>query len=711
MTGRRGVIPLIALDAVVIDTETTGLDPRKASIVEIAAVRLVGGQLQPEAAFRRLVRPSEPIPRLATEIHGIDEAAVADAPAFAGVWPELAAFIGDAVVIGHAIGFDLAVLKRECERAAIAWAPPRTLDTRLLAEVAGRDLAGYSLESLAAWLGVEITDRHSALGDALACARIFLALLPQLRREGIRTLAEAERACGALTEVLNEQHRAGWVEAVGVPSRTDIERTLQRIDSYAFRHRVRDIMRAPPRFTAASDPVRDALARMMEERISSFFVSIAPRSEQKVRAQNAGIITERDLLRAVATHGADALDMPIERFMSKPLATVPADAFVYRAIGRMNRLKIRHLGAVDDSGAIVGALSARDLLRLRAGEAVSLGDEIDQAEDTKTLAVAWAKLPQVAAALLSEGLAARDIAAVISREVGALTRQAAVLAEKRMRDDGKGDPPCAYTVVVLGSAGRGESLLAMDQDNALIFAQGEPDGREDRWFAAFAQHLADTLHDAGVPYCPGGVMASNPQWRGSLSTWQARVDDWIQRSNARDLLSVDIFFDLRGVHGNVDLANRLRETALDAAKGQAAFAKLLVESAGMGESGLNFIGGFRTDQGRIDLKKAGLFGIVTAARALAICHHVVERSTSERLAALKVLDIGSKADLDALGEAQSVFLDLILAQQIKDIENGMPAANSVTAKTLSRHDQSRLRTSLRAVERIDELTRNLLFKS
>lgn len=710
MAGRRGVIPLIALDAVVIDTETTGLDPRKAWIVEIAAVRLVGGRLQPEAVFRRLVRPGEPIPKLATGIHGIDDAAVADAPAFASVWPELAAFIGDAVVIGHAIGFDLAVLKRECERAGIAWSPPRTLDTRLLAQVAEPVLAGYSLDSLAAWLGVEITDRHSALGDALACARIFLALLAKLRGGGIRTLAEAERACGALTDVLDQQHRAGWVEAVGAPSRTDTERTLQRIDSYAFRHRVRDIMRAPPRFVVADNPVGDTLALMMKERISSFFVRTGPLSEQDVQAQNSGIVTERDLLRAVATHSADALDMPIERFMSKPLITVPADAFVYRAIGRMSRVKIRHLGAVDDNGVVVGALSARDLLRLRAGEAISLGDEIDQAEDAKALAVAWAKLPHVAAALLAERLAARDIAAVISREVGALTRQAAVLAEKRMRDDGKGDPPCAYSAVVLGSAGRGESLLAMDQDNALIFAQGEPEGHEDRWFAAFAQHLADTLHDAGVPYCPGGVMARNPQWRGSLSTWQARVGDWIQRSNARDLLSVDIFFDLRGVHGNVDLANRLRETALDAAKGQAAFAKLLVESAGMSESGLNFMGGFRTEQGRIDLKKAGLFGIVTAARALAICHHVVERSTSERLAALKGLGIGSEADLDALVEAQSVFLDLILAQQIEDIENGMPAANAVMAKTLSRRDQSRLRTSLRAVERIDELTRNLLFK-
>ena len=64
----------------------------------------------------------------------------------------------------------------------------------------------------------------------------------------------------------------------------------------------------------------------------------------------------------------------------------------------MSRSKIRHLGAVDEAGVVVGALSARDLLRLRAGEAISLGDEIDQAEDAHALAVAWAKLPHVAAA-------------------------------------------------------------------------------------------------------------------------------------------------------------------------------------------------------------------------------------------------------------------------------------------------------------------------
>ena len=241
-----------------------------------------------------------------------------------------------------------------------------------------------------------------------------------------------------------------------------------------------------------------------------------------VKAADAGIVTERDVLRAIAAFGAAALDLPVGQIMSRPLATVPTDAFVYRAIGRMNRLRTRHLGVVDESGSVVGASSARDLLRLRAGQAISLGDEIDDATDAHALAVAWAKLPQVAESPRAEGLSGRDIAEVISRD-GALTRQATVIAEGVMRERGDGGPPCRYAVIVLGSAGRGESLLAMDQDNARgLSHDGAPEGSEvDRVVREPRGYMvADILHEAGVPYCKGGVMAKNAPWRGSVATWQ-----------------------------------------------------------------------------------------------------------------------------------------------------------------------------------------------
>ncbi len=701
--------PLIALDAVALDTETTGLDPVKARIVEIAAVRIGAGRLDTAGSLRRLVRPGEAIPPQASRIHGIDDAAVADAPAFAAAWPEVRDFIGRSVVIGHTIGFDLAVLRRECALAGLDWRAPRTLDTRLLAELVEPNLAGFTLDQLADWLDVEAENRHSAAGDALSAARIFLALLPKLREGEIRTLAEAEQACRGLTDALDKQHRAGWVEPIAAPSRSDTERTFARVDSYPYRHRIRDVMSAPAKFTERNVVLSDALARMAREGCSSLFV----RSDADVTPTPGitGIVTERDVLRALAQHGGAALMMPVERIMSSPLAAVPADAFVYRAIGRMGRLAIRHLGVVDENDRIVGALSARDLLRLRAADAVALGDEIDEAREVPSLGRAWAKLPHVASGLLSEGVASRDIAAVISGELGDLTRRAAVLAEQRMFESGRGTAPSPYALAVLGSAGRGESLLAMDQDNALVFADGEPGGAEDRWFEALAIHVADILHEVGVPYCRGGVMAKNPQWRGSLATWRARIVHWITHSNPQDLLSVDIFFDLRGVHGQATLANTLWRSGFDAAQGEAGFAKLLAEAAGSVEPALGFFGNVKTERGRIDLKKAGLFGIVTTARVLAIHHHVVERATPSRLAGIRALALGGERDLDAFDEAHATFIDLMLRQQIEDTDRGRPPTNTVAVKGLSGRERDRLRAALDAVRALNPLTHDLLFKS
>ena len=218
---------------------------------------------------------------------------------------------------------------------------------------------------------------------------------------------------------------------------------------------------------------------------------------------------------------------------------------------------------------------------------------------------AWAKLPQIVAGLAREGLAGIEIAALISHQLGVLTQRAAVLAEQRMREAGRGEPPCRYAVAVLGSAGRGESLLAMDQDNALIFADGESDApMRMAGSQALGAHVADILHEVGVPYCKGGVMAKNPQWRGSVATWRKRIGQWIERSRPQDLLSVDIFFDMRGVHGDTGLAELLWREAFDCRQGQGSIRQAAGRERGRDGAGLNFFGGFRTDKGRIDLKKS-----------------------------------------------------------------------------------------------------------
>jgi CBS domain-containing protein len=600
------VTPLTSIDAVSLDTETTGLDVRHASVIEIGAVRVVGGVLRSEESYRSLVRPLGPIDASAIAVHGIDDATVRDAPMFREVWANFAAFAHGCVIVGHTIGFDLAILKRQLANCRINWHRPRLLDTQLLGQLAYPDSGRCSLDELAERCEVEVEGRHSALADATLGALVFLALVPKLRRMGIRTLEEAEAACRTLHLTLDDYRRANWIEPIAALSATRVSAMPEQRDLFVYRHRVADVMSAPASFVDPTLTVGDMLSHMQKRGVSSVFVS----ADKNGSALHAGIVTERDLLRTLADDRLAAFDKPASSLMTRPLITVPADAFVYRAVAQMWRVKIRHLAVLQEDGAIVGAVSARDLLRMHGEPVVLIGDEIATAESVETLSKAWAGLVSAVSSMISE-LPARELAGLISQTLGEMTARAAVLAERALVVRGFGPPPRAYAVMVLGSAGRGESLLAADQDNALIFSEGAPDGAEDRWFAALGSEVANILDAAGIPYCKGGVMASNPDWRGSVHTWMHRVEGWIGRSSPRDLLSVDIFFDMKSVHGDASLASVLRRFAFDRACDNAGFAKRLVEaSASQTANGLNWFGRLRTHQGRIDLKRTGTFGLV-----------------------------------------------------------------------------------------------------
>ncbi|AVO45452.1 DUF294 nucleotidyltransferase-like domain-containing protein [Phreatobacter cathodiphilus] len=701
------VQPLIALDAVVLDTETTGLDPAKARIVQIGAVALRQGRLLPEERFERLVDPGVPIPASATAIHHIDDAAVAGAATFAQAFEAFETFRAGRILVGHNLGFDLAIIRRECRLAGRAFAPPPSLDTRLLGQICFPTLAGYTLEILAERTGVTLDrgGRHDAVGDAESAGAIFVALLPFLKEKGVRTVAEANEACRRLTDAMEGFARAGWEEPKAVTAGG--QGALSRIDSYPFRHRVADLMGRPPAVAPPDMTVMAAARLMTERRISSLFV--APPGPPRVDA--AGIVTERDVMRAVATGGAAALERPVGEIASRPLAHVGAEDFVYRAIGRMDRLKVRHLAVSDAAGAIVGALSARDLLRMRASDALALGDAIEAAEGAPAMAAAFARMPLVARQLIEEEVTAVQVAAVISHEIGALTARAAREAEAMMLAEGAGPPPVAYAVLVLGSVGRGESLLAADQDNAVVTEVAADPEAADRWFARFGAHMADILDAAGVAYCKGGVMARNPGFRGSIEDWRGRIADWIGRTRPEDLLAVDIFFDFRAVHGDTRLAEALFDEAYAAAHAAPMLAKLLAEQIGAHRPPLTLFGGFRLTEGRVDLKLGGLFPVVAAARCLALRHDIRRRSTRERIAALREKTIGAAEDLERWLDAHGVLLDAILRQQIIDLAAGRPPGSRVDPAILGKAGQARLKAAVGNLAHVGQTVRDLLFQA
>ena len=174
--------PLGSLDVVAFDTETTGLDIKKARIVEIGAVRVAPGQRKFEDTFSTLVNPGIKIPRTATGIHGIGDDDVASAPEFPGAMAEFARWAGPCLAVGYSVAFDIAVFEVEHARCRLQWSIPRVVDVQELVQALGPELPNWSLETVAAWLGISVGDRHRALPDALLAAQIFSTLIPETAR-------------------------------------------------------------------------------------------------------------------------------------------------------------------------------------------------------------------------------------------------------------------------------------------------------------------------------------------------------------------------------------------------------------------------------------------------------------------------------------------------------------------------------------------------
>jgi DNA polymerase-3 subunit epsilon len=186
--------PLTDLTFTVFDTETTGLDPAGGDeIISIGALRIVNGRLLKEEQFNQLVDPKRHLPWESIKYHGIRPEMLVDQPTIEQVLPRFQDFAHDTVLLGHNVAFDMRMLQVKEAITGVQIINP-VLDTLLLSSIVHPAQEDHSLGVIAQRLGVSIVGRHTAIGDALATAEIFLKLLPLLAKNGIRTLLDAREA-------------------------------------------------------------------------------------------------------------------------------------------------------------------------------------------------------------------------------------------------------------------------------------------------------------------------------------------------------------------------------------------------------------------------------------------------------------------------------------------------------------------------------------
>ncbi|MEJ7838425.1 MAG: exonuclease domain-containing protein, partial [Thermomicrobiales bacterium] len=171
---------------VAIDVETTGLRPQQQRIIEIALIRYEKGH--EVRRFESLVHPQRSIPRFIADLTTITDAHVADAPAFSEIASDVIEALGDSLLVGHNVGFDISFINAELKRCEQPTLINDRLDTLGLANRLLKGLRKPNLGRVAEHLGLSATKLHRAATDASLTAEVALRLVDEAVRQGVTSL-------------------------------------------------------------------------------------------------------------------------------------------------------------------------------------------------------------------------------------------------------------------------------------------------------------------------------------------------------------------------------------------------------------------------------------------------------------------------------------------------------------------------------------------
>jgi DNA polymerase-3 subunit epsilon len=185
---------LADLTYTVFDTETTGLAPTDGDeIIQIGATRIVNGRLLRHECIDQLIDPQRALDTASAAVHGIRAETLAGQPTILEVLPVFHAFALDTVLVAHNAAFDMRFLQLKEAASGLRFDQP-VLDTLLLSAWLHPNQASHRLEAIAQRLGVAVLGRHTALGDAIVTAEVFLRLIPLLQARQVHTLGQARAA-------------------------------------------------------------------------------------------------------------------------------------------------------------------------------------------------------------------------------------------------------------------------------------------------------------------------------------------------------------------------------------------------------------------------------------------------------------------------------------------------------------------------------------
>ncbi|MFQ3787642.1 DUF294 nucleotidyltransferase-like domain-containing protein [Halomonas sp. A29] len=338
-----------------------------------------------------------------------------------------------------------------------------------------------------------------------------------------------------------------------------------------------------------------------------------------------------------------------------------------------------------------------------------LREALDELGPNADLPSAHAWQLRLVKALQRLDLPAWRISQLISDHNDQLYRSAIQLSLNEMQGQGWGKPPVAFCVLTLGSAGRHESLLSPDQDNAMIVAD-YPDSRHteiDGFFQALGERFTARLDEAGIPLCNGHVMARWPMWRKRLPEWCEQLSLWTRDRRVKRVQQSNILLDFYPVFGDADLADALADHVARVMPRASLFLDEMSQLLDELPVALDRFGRLAGNdeeaphENALNLKRQGVLPLINAVRLLSLRHGVSVPDTRLRLSALVLKEALTARQARAGIAALERLQERLLATQLASLKAGGTADGWI--------DMSRLEDDQRLLLRHDmQVIRNLV---
>ena len=419
--------------------------------------------------------------------------------------------------------------------------------------------------------------------------------------------------------------------------------------------------------------IQKTAALMSEHRFSSILVMV---DENLV-----GIVTDRDIRSRAVAKGL-SLDQPVSQIMTPdPLTLIPSCS-IFDATLFMTQRGIHHIPIMEDT-KVTGIITASDLMLARKDDPVFLVQHIGRQATTQELKRVVAAMPDLLVQWVHAGIRSNQLSHVLTALSDAITVRLIELAIEEI-----GPAPVPFCWLGFGSQGRKEQLLGADQDNALLISD-EMKPEDESWFSQLAEYVCNGLNDCGYIYCPGNIMATNNNLRQPLKEWMKTVDRWMRTPTERAVMEVSIFFDLRTIYGDNELAKKLQTHMLNHTQSNSIFLAALAQNVLSNAPPMGVFRRFVVEQNgehahELNLKKRGVIPIIDIVRLHALANGLFEVNTIDRLRALVDCKAMTIVDSRNLQDALQVLMQLRLVHQAEEIVNGQTPSNYVNPASLSK---------------------------